>query len=227
MPERSPRRRGRPVRVPRDAVVAAATQLLAAEGEQAFSMRRLASELQVSTAALYHHFPTKAALFTAVLGRLANSLRRPALPEGPRERLIAIVSYLIDILHQLPWVADILASGQSGARSALWILEEFVVAARELGASDRQAGYMYLTVWRFVVGELTSRHAAAAHRESEPALPYWSDLTGADQLADFPAVARLLPQWAEVRADFRTEDAVADVIDGLLAGISRRAAPQH
>ncbi|NNH68389.1 TetR/AcrR family transcriptional regulator [Nocardia uniformis] len=217
------RRRGRPIRLPRDAVVTAATRLLAAEGAEAFSMRRLAGDLGVSTAAIYHHFPTKAALFTVVLGVIADDLRPPELPEAPRERLIAIVGYLIDTLHQLPWVADILVTGQSAGRSAMWMLNEFIDAANKLGASDRKAGYMYLTVWRFVVGELMSRRAAAAHHdtEGEPALPYWSDLITADQLADFPTAARLLPQWADVRAEFHTETAVADIIDGLVAGLPK------
>lgn len=221
MSETSSRRRGRPIRLPREAVVDAAARLLADEGEAAFSMRRLAGDLEVSTAAIYHHFPTKAALFTAVLGNLADDLPRPTLPEAPRERLIAIVGYLIDTLHRLPWVADILVTGQSTGRSAMWMLNEFVDAAAELGASDRRAGYMYLTVWRFVVGELMSRRAAATHHDTsaEPAVPYWSDLITVDQLAEFPTAARLLPQWADIRAEFRTETAVVDVIDGLIASI--------
>ncbi|MEV0686202.1 TetR/AcrR family transcriptional regulator [Nocardia sp. NPDC050378] len=185
-------------------------------------MRKPAGDLGVSTAAIYHHFPTKAALFSVVLGRLTDELQRPELPTAPRDRMVAIVDYLIETLHRLPWVADILVTGQSSGRAALWMLNEFVDAAGELGASDRQAAYMYLTAWRFVVGELMSRRAAEHHRDGdEAALPYWSDLISADQFIEFPAVARLLPQWADIRAEFRSKTAVADVIDGLVAGISR------
>ncbi|MGM7644992.1 TetR/AcrR family transcriptional regulator [Nocardia sp. JW2] len=184
-------------------------------------MRRLADELGTSTAAIYHHFPTKAALFTVILGALADELQRPELPDAPRDRLIAIVCYLVDTLDQLPWVADILVTGQSFGRSAMWMLNEFVDAATDLGATDRKAGYMYFTVWRFVVGELMSRRAARTHHGTEPAQPYWSDLITTDQLTDFPTVARLLPQWSDIRAEFHTETAVADVIDGLVASITR------
>ncbi len=223
MPDSPSSRRGRPIRLPRDTVVTAATRLLATGGAEAFSMRRLADDLQASTAAIYHHFPTKATLFTVVLGELADAMQRPELPDAPRDRLIAIVCYLIDTLDQLPWVADILVTGQSTGRSAMWMLNEFIYAANALGASDRKAGYLYLTVWRFVVGELMSRRAAQAHRDTELAQPYWSDLITTDQLADFPTVARLLPQWADIRAEFRTETAVADVIDGLIASITRHS----
>ncbi|MFD8104398.1 TetR/AcrR family transcriptional regulator [Nocardia fluminea] len=219
MPDTPSPRRGRPIRLPRETVVTAATQLLATGGAEAFSMRRLADELGTSTAAIYHHFPTKAALFTVVLGALADDLQRPELPDAPRDRLIAIVCYLVDTLDQLPWVADILVTGQSFGRSAMWMLNEFVDAANELGATDRKAGYMYFTVWRFVVGELMSRRAAQTRRDTEPTQPYWSDLITTDQLTDFPTVERLLPHWADIRAEFRTETAIADVIDGLIAGI--------
>ncbi|MGW5453926.1 hypothetical protein [Nocardia sp. NPDC003979] len=58
---------------------------------------------------------------------------------------------------------------------------------------------------------------------TEPAQPYWSDLITTDQLTDFPTVARLLPQWADIRAEFDTETAVADIIDGLVASITRNS----
>ncbi len=221
MPDTPTPRRGRPIRLAADTVVTAATRLLATGGAEAFSMRRLADDLGTSTAAIYHHFPTKAALFTVVLGALADDLRRPELPAAPRERLIAIVCYLIDTLDQLPWVADILVTGQSTGRSAMWMLNEFVDAANQLGATDRKAGYMYFTIWRFVVGELMSRRGAQAHHDTASAQSSWSDLITADQLTDFPTVARLLPQWGKIRAEFHTETAVADVIDGLIASIDR------
>ncbi|WP_240772290.1 helix-turn-helix domain-containing protein [Nocardia sp. CS682] len=39
--------------------MAATTRMLDGGGAEAFSMRKLADELGVSTAAVYHHFPPK------------------------------------------------------------------------------------------------------------------------------------------------------------------------
>ncbi|AFU03703.1 TetR/AcrR family transcriptional regulator [Nocardia brasiliensis] len=216
------RRRGRPIRVPRDDVVTVTTRLLTAGGAQAFSMRKLADELGVSTAAVYHHFPTKAALMIAVLSARADELDRPDLPADPRDRLVAIVAYLIDVLHQMPWVADILVSGESFGRAAMWILDEFVDTATRLGATDDYAGYMYAAIWRFVLGELMMRRAederAEAARRGDPR-PRWTDQADDEILAEFPTTVRMLPKWATIRDEYRTSTAVGHLIDGLIAGI--------
>ncbi|WP_067536845.1 TetR/AcrR family transcriptional regulator [Nocardia crassostreae] len=211
------RKRGRPVRLTREAVVDTALRLLADTGQDGFSMRGLADELGVSTAAVYHHFPTKAALFIAVLSARAEELRRPDLPADPRERLIAIIVHLIETLHRLPWVIDLLVAGESYGRAAMWILDEFIRAANELGATDEYAGYMYNVTWRYTLGELMVRRAederAAAAAAGNPR-PRWTD--GAPgMLTEFPAVTRTLDRWPAIRADYRTERAVTDLIDGL------------
>lgn len=50
----------------RAALVAAGRRLFGAQGFAATSVEELAREARVTTGALYHHFPTKAALFEAV-----------------------------------------------------------------------------------------------------------------------------------------------------------------
>ncbi|MEV0296479.1 helix-turn-helix domain-containing protein [Nocardia sp. NPDC050710] len=213
------RKRGRPIKVGRDTVVAATTQLLATEGVEGFSMRRLACELGVSTAAIYHHFPTKNALFFAVLSARADELDRPSLPDDPRDRLVTIVVYLIDTLHQLPWVLDILVTGETFGRAAMWILDEFVRAANELGASDDEAVYMYTVMWRFALGELMTRRAADQREQATAAgnpPPHWTDAATPEALAEFPAVVRLLPRWLHNTARYDTATAARHMINGLL-----------
>ncbi|WP_067463302.1 TetR/AcrR family transcriptional regulator [Nocardia amamiensis] len=222
MPPTSARKRGRPIRVSREAVVAATTQLLITEGLGGFSMRRLAGELGVSTAAIYHHFPTRNALFFAVLSARADELDRPQLPDDPRDRLVTIVVYLIDTLDQLPWVLDILVRGETFGRAAIWILDGFISAANELGASDAEALWMYNVMWRFALGELMTRRAADERRqatsEGQPP-PHWTDTATPELLADFPAVVRLLPQWSTAAARYSTAHAARHIIDGLTLAI--------
>lgn len=220
------RGRGRPVRVSREAVLAAATRMLSADGDAGFSMRKLADELDASTAAVYHHFPTKADLYIAVLGALADELDRPALPADPRARLVVIVNHLIEALHELPWVADILVGGESFGRSAMWILDEYVTAANELGASDEYAGYMYNVTWRFVLGELIMRRAEAERAAAAAAgapRPRWTDQATSELLDDFPAVMRMMPKWPAIRVAYRPHSAVEHLVDGLIRGIPDRA----
>lgn len=189
-------------------------------------MRRLAGRLGVSTAAIYHHFPTKGALFFAVLNARADDLQQPDLPADPRDRLVAIILYLIDTLHELPWVVDILLTGETYGRTALWILDEFVGCARTLGATEEQAVYLYSVLWRFTLGELTARRAAderadATRRGQAP--PHWTESAAVDRLDDFPAAVGVLPQWTTAVARYDVRKAVSDVVDGLVANL----APDH
>lgn len=220
----APRKRGRPVRLDRETILAATHQMLTADGAKTFSMRRLAGRLGVSTAAIYHHFPTKGALFFAVLDARAEELQRPELPADPRDRLAAIITYLVDTLHELPWVVDILVTGETYGRAAMWILDEFVATARTLGATDTQAAYMYSVLWRFTLGELSARksadeRSAAARHGSSPA--HWTESATAEQLGDFPSVVRLLPQWTAAMESYDSAKAARDIIDGLVANLGR------
>ncbi|WP_067651962.1 TetR/AcrR family transcriptional regulator [Nocardia harenae] len=215
MPNTEPRRRGRPVALDRETVVAATDRMLAADGAAGFSMRRLAGHLGVSTAAIYHHFPTKNALFFAVLDARAATLPRPELPADPRERLAAIVGYLIDTLHQLPWVVDLLITGESYGRAAMWIIDEFISCATTLGATDAEAVTMYAVLWRFTLGELSARKAAAERSAGAPG--HWTESAAPDLADDFPSVVPLLGQWTALVERYDSTAAVRAIIDGLLA----------
>ncbi|NKY59031.1 TetR/AcrR family transcriptional regulator [Nocardia flavorosea] len=224
MPNPAPRKRGRPIRLDREAILAATDQMLTTGGAESFSMRRLAGRLGVSTAAIYHHFPTKGALLFAVLNTRADKLQRPQLPTDPRDRLAAIIAYLIDTLYELPWVADVLSTGETYGRAAMWILDEFVSTAQTLGATDTEAAYMYSVMWRYTLGELSARRAddersAAARRGKPPA--HWTESATPEQLGDFPSIVRLLPQWTTAMKSYNSSKAIRDVIDGLVANLGR------
>lgn len=194
--------------------------LLATEGVNGFSMRRLAHELGVSTAAIYHHFATRDDLFFAVLSARAEELTRPQLPREPHERLVAMMVYLIDTLDELPWVVDILVTGKTYGRSAMWILDEFVRAAEELDVSVDDAVYGYGVVWRFALGELMTRRSMRAIADGDdPGRAHWTDTAAAQPLADeFPAACRALSRWRHVTTTYSTTRAVRNIVDGLVDG---------
>jgi len=64
--EQPPSLRAEQVAQTRRALVAAGRQLFGGNGFRATSVDDLAREARVTTGALYHHFPTKTALFEAV-----------------------------------------------------------------------------------------------------------------------------------------------------------------
>ena len=81
-------RRGRPPRLSRPAIVAAAQAVVERDGVEALTMRRVAEELGASPMALYRHVRGKDELLVLLLDELAAALARPDMPAEPRERVL-------------------------------------------------------------------------------------------------------------------------------------------
>ncbi len=82
-----------------------ATQLFAARGYDALSMSQLAREAKVSKALLYHYFPSKRALFAAVLAAGAEELRKRTEPDTTRpaaEQLATTLDAFLEWVEERP-----------------------------------------------------------------------------------------------------------------------------
>lgn len=83
------RKRTRPLT--RDELFERALAIADAEGLEALTMRRLASEVGVEAASLYHHLPNKDALLDGVVERMRTELRIPdPIPEDWKDLMEAI-----------------------------------------------------------------------------------------------------------------------------------------
>ncbi len=85
----------------RAALVAAGRRLFGVAGFAATSVEDIAREARVTTGALYHHFPTKAAVFEAVFEQvhadmLDASVQAGAAAQGPVELLAAAIGAFLD-----------------------------------------------------------------------------------------------------------------------------------
>lgn len=78
-----------------DAILDAAFDIYAEEGLDRLSMRAVAARVRLSATALYRHYEDKDALIDAVAERgfeiFGRTLRRPALPADPLERVFGIL----------------------------------------------------------------------------------------------------------------------------------------
>jgi AcrR family transcriptional regulator len=210
-----PRRSGRPPRLSREQVVAAARTVVERDGIEALTMRRVASELSSSPMSLYRHVQDKDELLVLLLDQLAAELPRPRLPRQPRPRLGAACRAMRDGLAQHPWVVDVLAGGELISPSILWLIEEIVAAFVACGLSHAQAADGYRAVWQFTVGELIIRRGldrvAALGRT-----PYVIKvLTGVDPV-QLPTLAALAPHWAPARERDSYDIGISALLDGLL-----------
>src|SRR3954451_21004187 len=117
------RPRGRPPTLDREAVLETAIRLLDAEGVQALTMRRLASELSVSAMAPYRHVGSKDELLMVLVDRLAARLEHPPRPRDPKGAMVVLWTTIYDSLAEHPWVAEVLARRRMMAPSVLGAIE--------------------------------------------------------------------------------------------------------
>lgn len=82
MPDEHPSLRSEQVAQTRAALVTAGRRLFGAAGFAATSVEDIAGEARVTTGALYHHFPTKAAVFEAVFEQLHAELLAASMSVG-------------------------------------------------------------------------------------------------------------------------------------------------
>lgn len=196
----------------RAAVVEAAEAIVAAEGIEALTMRRVAEQLGASTMALYRHVGDKDELLVALLDRLAAQVPRPSLPVDPRARLLAVCRLMHDGLAAQPWVVGVLAKGDLIAPSILWMIEDILAALIACGLSEGEAVAGYRMVWQFTVGELMIARGLAELERPPFVLSVLEDVDA----REYPTLAAVAEHWRRARKDQSYDDGLAALIDGLL-----------
>jgi AcrR family transcriptional regulator len=183
-----PRRRGRPPAIDREAVLEAALRLLDAEGVEALTMRRLASELGVSAMAPYRHVGSKDDLLMVLVDRLAARLEYPPRPQDPKRAILVLWSTIYDGLAERPWVPEVLARRRMMAPSVLGAVEEIHVALLSAGLSTAAAAQAYRLMWNFTLGSLLVRAGAEGPSRQR-------ELRGAPDPERFPTLAAVAAAW--------------------------------
>jgi AcrR family transcriptional regulator len=122
-----------------------ATELFAAHGYDALSMSQLARRARISKALLYHYFPSKRALFEAVLAAGAEELRARTEPDPtqpPAEQLARALDAFLAWVEERPGAyAKLLES--AGAREVREMMTQVRAETAErilagLGADGRR-----------------------------------------------------------------------------------------
>ncbi|MGV9817963.1 TetR/AcrR family transcriptional regulator [Nocardia xishanensis] len=150
---RVPATRPRPARLTAVGIARTAVELTDREGIDGLTMRRLASELGVATAALYRHFPDRTALLTAMTELVLAESPPPTELLDWRAALAHEAEQEWRLYQRHPWLLPVLARSRPPVGPALFdILERSFTALDELGLSRDDALAVYLACSGLVQG---------------------------------------------------------------------------
>ena len=132
----------------KDELFEAALAIVDAEGLDALSMRRLATEVGVEAASIYHHIPNKEALLDGVVVKMRSEIQLPMpLPEDWIELMIAIFAEYRRVLSAHPNLVAL-----SGRNVETDPQESGLIFLTQIGFSDDDAVELWQSMIAFVVG---------------------------------------------------------------------------
>ncbi|SEU34701.1 TetR/AcrR family transcriptional regulator [Nonomuraea wenchangensis] len=208
-------RTGRPPKISRREIVTAALRVIEEDGTGALTMRRLAREVGSTAMALYHHVRDKEELLLLLLDDYAAAIPRPALPDEPRERMVAAAMAMHDAVSGCPWAVDILKADDLMSVGALWYPEQIVDAAVHAGLTIEEAVDVYRIIWHYTAGEIGGR--AAARRRREEGGPTYRERVFAELDAEeFPRLSTVARRWEDLTARDTYAKGVRAIVNGLL-----------
>jgi AcrR family transcriptional regulator len=153
----------------RERVVAEALAVIAQDGVQALTMRRLAARLGVVPGALYHHVRNKQQLQDLVLDNvLAEVDVHLDSPLGWTEQLKLLAHRLRQVLEDHPGVADILKTRDPLGPHSLALAEAFLGPLQAAGFADREAGLAFLLLVDYTIGFAVSPTSVNEQRVRDP-----------------------------------------------------------
>ncbi|MFC9877291.1 TetR/AcrR family transcriptional regulator [Nocardia salmonicida] len=210
-----PARTGRPARMSRADIVAAAHRVIAADGVEKLTMRRLATELGCTPMALYHHVRDKQDLLRLLLDDYADAIAWPELPDDPRQRILVAATAMRDALSAHSWIVDVLADGDLLGRSALWFPETIIDAAITAGLPLERAVAAYRTIWHYTAGELIVTGRAVRRAAEGPT--YRAEVFANLDPEQLPRLAEIGSRWTEFDTDSTYTAGLEALVTGLLA----------
>src|SRR5689334_7464548 len=154
----------------RDRIVAAAIELVEAEGLAALSMARLAERLGCGTMSLYRHVANKNELLTFMLSTAPDPPPKPEDPSNWRGALGDWAVGLWAVYHRHPWVLQTAAAGPPLDPGQLAWLDAGLAALGDTGLTERDKLAAVMAVLHYVRGAAALSIEAAVEGPDYPAL---------------------------------------------------------
>jgi AcrR family transcriptional regulator len=127
-------------RLSKATVVARAMALADAEGLEALTIRRLATELGVTPMALYWHFRNKEELLAGLADQIWSEIDTDVDPAAPwPAQLRALLESLVQVLRAHPSASELLVAGEKQSAAALEATEVALEILHRAGFDPQQA----------------------------------------------------------------------------------------
>ena len=218
-------RRDRPAKpaLSRDAIIAAALDIVAAEGLDALTMRRLGQALDTGPASLYVYFSNRNELwdllFDAAIGSVATE---PTDPARWREQLTALCERLVKMMAEdYPGIARLAMARIPSGDNALRVTESMLSLLKAGGASDQAAAYagdlinMYVTAIAHEQALYAQLYADPEYQASE--IRRLAERFSSIDPARYPTMASLSRELTTGDGEERFRLGLDVIINGLLA----------
>jgi AcrR family transcriptional regulator len=214
----APRRRGRPPRVSRDQILAAALRIVDANGLEQLTMRRLGAELGVDPMTIYGHVPDKTALFDGLVELVLAEVTLPGRTAEWADDFRAAAYAARATLLAHPHLIPLLGTRPPVTQPAFTLWESLTTILLDADLSEEQAADGADCLGRLLIG----------HALAEAGQPPGGDVGGGEEehgqaqaaltAARYPALSRV--QQANVVHDPRRIFELA--LDGLILALQAR-----
>lgn len=171
-------------RLSREMIEDAAFEVIEREGLSGFSMRKLAATLGCEAMSIYHHFPSQAHLYEALVDRLIAPLKMPD-PDLPwRERMrLAVLDYR-RIGREHPAFAIYFLSYRMNSPTCLAYINGIVGLFNDGGFDKEMAARLFRAVGYYLGGAVLDETAGYAKGPSAV-----TTVSGEQLARDFPNIA--------------------------------------
>jgi len=139
-------------RLSRERIAAAALDLIDRDGLEAFSTRRLGEALGVEAMALYHHFPSRAAMLDAVAERLVGAIKLPPTSPDILGWLAETARRYVAVGRAHPQAFALLATRRLNTEAGLLFVERILGALAAAGATPALAADIFRAIGAFANG---------------------------------------------------------------------------
>jgi AcrR family transcriptional regulator len=202
-------RRGRPAKLSRPAIFAAAVELIDRGGPEALTMRSLASALDVEAMSLYRYVDGRDALLDGVAEQLMSEIE----PRGASsDWVVAVRGYagsIRGLARNHPQAFTMVALRALDSPSALQPVEDLLASLRRAGFTPARAVAAFRTIAAFTQGYVLSEIAGFALPE---------ETASAERVGGrFPAIRSLARPLASEPSDQGFRTALDTLIRGLQA----------